>query len=159
MAPCQPSRRHGSRLRYTVRVASARFEDDPDLVERYLGEVRTGIPRISAARRVGVTARYVQSYANSNPEFMEALLEAEAEANEPVEAKLYECALAGEDWAIKLWLAKRDAQRWGGAEGGSGTTINGNVIIASAEELDALESRLRARQQELGPAPRRVLDV
>lgn len=124
---------------------SAKFEDDPDLVERYLGCIRTGDMRFQAARSCGVTPRHVQLFAASHPEFADALAEAEAEAAEPIERALYEEAVVGEEWAVKLWLSRRQKERWGEPKAQETT----NIVIVSAEELGTLEAKLAARQREL----------
>lgn len=127
-------------------MPGARFDDDPDLVERYLGEIRTGTLRYEAAKAVGVTARHVQLYAASHPEFAEALLEAEGEAAEPIERAVYEAACGGEEWAVKLWLSRRQKDRWGEPKAG-GTT--NNILLVNADDLATLQAKLESRQREL----------
>lgn len=123
---------------------TAKFED-PDLIQRYLGEVRTGALRFEAAHAVGVTPRSVQLYASAHPEFADELAEAEAEACEPIERALYEAAVGGEEWAIKAWLSRRQKERWGDTRAQETT----NIVIVSAEELATLEAKLASRQREL----------
>lgn len=126
-------------------MRGASFDDDPDLAERYLGEIRTGTLRYEAAKAVGVTARHVQLYAASHPEFADALLEAEGEAAEPIERAVYEAACGGEEWAVKLWLSRRQKERWG--EPKSQTT--NNILLVNADDLSTLQAKLESRQREL----------
>lgn len=135
---------------------SASFEDDPDLVERYLGCIRTGDLRYEAARSVGVTPRHVQLFAANHPEFADALADAEAEAAEPIERAVYEAAVAGEEWAVKLWLGRRQKDRWGETKA-AGTT--NNIVIVTADELADLEARLASRQRELSSGGALIVDA
>lgn len=114
----------------------------------YLRLLRTGVGRHSAAAQAGVDPGTVVRYRTADPGFDEAAVRAEEEAAEPVQAKLYEAALDGQPWAVKLWLGRRAQGRAGGA--------------SWAEEARSVEVSVNGRVEhtvELGPAAARVAEL
>lgn len=96
---------------------------DDAVKAEYLRLIQAGYLRFDAAKRLGVTNTDVKRHFKADPEFQEALIEAELEATEPVENVLYKAALLGEPWAVKEWLTKRDKQRWADPD----KTVNHNI--------------------------------
>lgn len=77
--------------------------------------IRNGHLRFDACRQLDVTVSMVQTAYRADPNFRSDLDEALLEATEPVENALYVSAKAGEPWATKMWLERRDKERWGEA--------------------------------------------
>lgn len=96
-----------------VRTTKAPNKFGPEVRERYLDLLRAGHGRLSACRAVGIHPDTMRRFSRHSEEFRAAVADAEEEAAEPVEAKLYEAATAGEPWAVKEWLSKRATARWG----------------------------------------------
>jgi transposase-like protein len=142
-------------------TTEAPYKFGPDVRLQYLALLRAGHGRINAARSLGISPDTVRRYARASEEFRESVAEAEEEAAEPVEAKLYEAALAGEPWAVTKWLAARMRARWGEEtrkvevqhvlEAGPGMTAIAARVGALAAELEAR----RAALEEAGD----VIDV
>lgn len=86
---------------------------DAEAKDAYCELVREGFLRFEAARRLGFKLATVKKHYEADPDFKEALDEAQLEATEPVEKVLYDAALNKEPWAVSKWLAKRDKDRWG----------------------------------------------
>lgn len=128
-------------------VGVSRFDDDPDLFERYLGELRTGEGRSRAARAVGLDPRQVGVILSERQDLVEEVETAEQEMTDRVEAVLAEAALKGEPWAVVLWLKKRAAPRWGDRDPGPSTQ---NVFLQiNVADTDAFTEKLLQRQAEL----------
>lgn len=130
--------------------------------EEYLTLIRAGHGRHWSARHVGIGPRTVQRLVKADREFAAAVALAEEEASEPVEAKLYEQAEAGEPWAVKMWLERRMQARWGAVP--SVVKVEGEVThevgpgLARVAQLAAQLEERRAALEEAGvSAP--VLDV
>lgn len=114
----------------------------------YLRLLREGRGRHQAAREVGVDPGTVVRYRAADAAFDEEATRAEEEAAEPVQAKLYEAALDGQPWAVKLWLGRRAQGRAGGA--------------SWAEESRSVDVRVSGEVEhrvELGPAAARVAEL
>ena len=80
--------------------------------DRFLEEVRDG-KRIGESAQLCGTSRYlINKYINENVEFAEEVAQAEVQACEAIEAKLFEMASNGHLGAIKIWLFNRSAGRW-----------------------------------------------
>jgi hypothetical protein len=75
--------------------------DDPDLQLKYLRLIRKGVPRGKAAKQCDLSSTTVRNYMKDNPEFYEAVLDAEEDSFDPVEATVRSMARAGDMSAIK----------------------------------------------------------
>ncbi len=67
--------------------------DDVEVRGRYLGLLRVGIPKRTAAVQVGLSHRQVQAYASKNADFAAEIADAVGEGVDPLYAKAYELAL------------------------------------------------------------------
>lgn len=135
-------------------VVSRRFT--PEVREVYLRLLRDGKGRFAAAAACGVHPETVRRHARASEDWREAVLEAEAEACEQVEDKLWEAALDGQPWAVDRWLSSRASNRWAREKVGGGVVVNvvGNVevLVAGVSELRAeLEARRAVLEAEAGP--------
>lgn len=135
---------------------------DEEARRRYLEALRLGHGRHWSARHVGVSPRTVARYVAADRAFAEECGTAEEEAAEPVEAKLYEQATAGEPWAVKLWLERRLSARWGApaqrVEVEHGGTVRHEVEAGPGlARVAALEAQLLERRAALEEAG--VIDV
>ena len=125
----------------------ARFVlEDAEKWGRYLGELRTGAGRHRAARSVGVTRKAVEAWLSEHPKEAAAAAEAESEALEAVEDRLWEAAVTGEPWAVKMWLERRAPDRW--SERGAGGGGNGVTLVVDPGELLALARGLPVEERE-----------
>ncbi|MGH7744422.1 MAG: hypothetical protein ACREQ5_06310 [Candidatus Dormibacteria bacterium] len=130
-------------------------------VDCYLDLIRKGEGLSRAARRLNVDPRTMRDNRKMNPEFDEMVKMAEAEAAEPVEIKLYQAALDGEPWAVRMWLERRSSERWSAPA----ASVNVNVqagLAPGTERLLALAAQLEARRAMLMPGPpdgANVIDV
>lgn len=79
---------------------------------QYLQNLRSGMRRGAAAKAVGITRETVYHHRKKHPEFAEEERQAEIEACELVEDKLYSMAIKGNIRAIEMWLSKRSPERW-----------------------------------------------
>lgn len=118
----------------------------------YLGLLAAGHGRFSAARACGVNPETVRRYMRASADFRDQVAEAEAEAAEPVEAKLYAAALDGEPWAVKEWLSKRARGRWGAEPAAaSGVTVNvlaaGDVAVGTGRLSAVVELRRQLEER------------
>jgi hypothetical protein len=103
----------------------------------------------------------MRRYARASEDFRQAVADAEEEAAEPVEAKLYAAALNGEPWAVKEWLTKRMKARWGETARQVDINVSGTVALEAGPGLaaiSALAAELEARRAALTEAGD-VLDV
>lgn len=119
-------------------------------VSAYLEWIRKGEGLSRSARRLGLDPKLFRDARRANEEFDEAVRAAEHEAAEPVENKLYEAALQGEPWAVKLWLERRSPERW------NAPPIAVNVqhgLAPGTEQILALSQRLEERSKALGLSP------
>lgn len=121
----------------------------PEVRETYLALIRAGHGRLSACRAVGVHPDTMRRFARHSEEFKQAMIDAEEEAAEPVEAKLYEAALAGEPWAVKEWLTKRNRARWGDPAQRVEVEVSGTVAVEAGPGLEAVVGRVAAMQRAL----------
>lgn len=120
-----------------------------DEITRYLDLVRSGEGLTKSARRCGLDPRLVRNTRRDNPEFDEMVSMAELEATEPVESELYKAARSGEPWAVKLWLERRNKERWG--EPTKTVQVNHTLDAAPGmERIMELQARLEQRQRMLG---------
>lgn len=118
-----------------------------DELSAYLEHIRLGEGLHRAARKIGVDPRLVRQARKVNPEFDEMVKEAETEAAEPVESVLYSAALAGEPWAVQLWLKQRSSARWSPPA----TTVKVEHNLApSLESIMELAKTLEARREMMG---------
>jgi len=113
----------------------------------YLEWIRKGEGLSRAARLIGVSPASVREARKANLEFDEMVKAAEVEAAEPVEGKLYQAALQGEPWAVKLWLERRSSDRWSPAPQ---TVKVEHSLTPGTEQIVDLAQRLEARRQLLG---------
>ncbi len=67
--------------------------DDVEVRGRYLGLLRVGTPKRTAAVQSGLTHRQVQGYASKNPDFAAEIADAVGEGVDPLYSKAYELAL------------------------------------------------------------------
>lgn len=134
------------------------YKFGPDVRARFLDLIRAGHGRFSACKAIGIHPETMRRYARNSPEFQEALAQAEEEACEPVEAKLYELAKAGEPWAVKEWLTKRNKARWGDASKQLDINVSGTVELEGGAGVRAIASRVAELQRALEER-QRVLEV
>lgn len=85
----------------------------PEKQEAYLKLILAGEGRHTAARAVGAAPATVARFMGLNAAYERAVLMAEEEYVERVEAILYTSALNAEPWAVKEVLGKRNSKRWG----------------------------------------------
>lgn len=126
---------------------------DTEAKEAYLSLIREGFMRFEAARRLGFTLSTVKKHYAADPEFKEALDEAQLEATEPVEKVLYDAALNKEPWAVTKWLTKRDKDRWGEEPAEVNIKVNhelGPGLAAVQILILELEKRRALREAESG---------
>ncbi len=121
----------------------------------YLEMLRKGFGRYKAQDFIGSDRRAVRYYLEIHPEFRDEILAAEEEASEPVENVLYQRAIDGEPWAVKMWLQGRMYQRWGEKSvvkhEVSGTIeVTANNIIGELAELREKLLKRAALQLEAG---------
>lgn len=129
----------------------------PDKQEAFLALIRLGSRPLAAAKSLGLAANTVKNYARSTPTFAEALELAHHTAAEPIEANLYEAALEGDQWAVKLWLTAYNPEVWGAQT--QKVEISGEInhVVGEGSPMsDILELQQRALQrsddQALGSA-------
>lgn len=92
----------------------------------YLDHLRSGMPRATAAAKCGVSQETVTRHIEQYGSFAEAVSQAEMQADDEIEAALYEAAKSGNIPAIQTWLFNRRSDRWrdvkslhlSGADGG-----------------------------------------
>ena len=113
---------------------------------QYLVLLRKGHGRFKAARKAGVHPSTVKRYVDANPAFKDEIVEAEAEAMEPIEDVLYTKANDGEPWAVKLWLERRNAAKWG-EKAQVLHTHTGSVEIEPAGVMKAVAALAEQLQQ------------
>lgn len=123
------------------------YKFGPDVRSRYLDLIRAGHGRNSAARAVGINIETMRRYARASEDFRQELADAEEEAAEPVEAKLYAAALDGEPWAVKEWLTKRMRARWGEVARQVDVNVSGQVQLEAGPGLVAIEGLARELEQ------------
>lgn len=107
------------------------FDNDEDAWQTYLGALRVGEGRHRAAKRLGLTARAVSAWLKVNPDRQLDVDDAEDEAVELVEDRLFEAATMGEPWAVQKWLTGRAPERWKPESAGSrlsAGTVNFNIL-------------------------------
>ena len=80
--------------------------------KEFLNMLREGQRRGAACAATGITRETFRQHYNSEPEFADAVNQAEMEANELVEDALFQAAIAGNVTAIQVWLYNRDSDRW-----------------------------------------------
>lgn len=85
--------------------------------------------------------RAVTNWLKSRPLEAQEARDAEDEFTEQVEDKLAEAALAGEPWAINLWLKKRAPERWADRER---VNVGGNVNVVALSSSSELGRMLTA---------------
>lgn len=112
----------------------------PDKQEEYLRLILAGEGRHTAARRLKVAPSTVARFVSLNPAFERAVLMAEEEYVEQVEARLYEAALNAEPWAVKEVLGKRNSKRWGTVP--QEINVNHNGTVTQEVELGPQMSRI-----------------
>ncbi len=78
----------------------------------FLEQLRRGLRRGAAARAVGVSRETVRFHQKHDPAFAAAVEDAEMEACEEIEDKLFELALASNFRAIQMILCNRRPDRW-----------------------------------------------
>jgi hypothetical protein len=126
----------------------APYKFGPEQRVRFLDLIRAGMGRQSACRAIDIHPETMRRYSRASQEFRDALADAEEEAAEPVEAKLYEAAKNGEPWAVKEWLSKRMKARWGETTRVD-VNVSGTVEIEPGPGMTAIAARVGALQQEL----------
>lgn len=106
----------------------------------YVRLLRQGVRRYKAAEIVGVSYPTVWTHLKSDPEFAEAVSQAEMAKLDEVEEALYETALAGNVTAQQVVLYNRRPDEWADQR-----------MIKARQELAAAEAAA-AQVQEGGPA-------
>ena len=121
----------------------------------YLQALRDGMRRTAAAQAAGVDFVTVWHAMKDDPEFAEAVDDAEVEACDPIETALYDAAQSGNVPAIQTWLYGRSKGRWKPPNvkteisGPGGGPIEHNDVGATDEaridRIMAIVERARAR--------------
>lgn len=81
--------------------------DDGDLQFKYLRLIANGSPRGEAASGCNISSTTVRRYCAHNPDFLEALLDAEEDAFDPIEHTTRQLAKAGDISAIKEYRSMK----------------------------------------------------
>lgn len=81
--------------------------------QQFLDLIAQGHSRTGAAKRLGFQRRTITTRMVRDPEFAAAVVEAEGEVLDEIEAKMMEKARAGHVEAGKFVLERRDPARWG----------------------------------------------
>ena len=123
------------------RTTEAPYKFGPEVRVRFLDLIRAGMGRHAACRAIGIHPDTMRRYSRASQEFRDALSDAEEEAAEPVEAKLYEAAKNGEPWAVKEWLTKRMKARWGDVQR-TEINVTGTVEIEPGPGMTAIAARV-----------------
>lgn len=124
------------------------YKFGPEQRQRFLDLIRAGMGRQMACRSIGIHPETMRRYSRASQEFRDDLADAEEEAAEPVEAKLYEAAKNGEPWAVKEWLSKRMKARWGDINRVD-INVSGTVEIEPGPGMTAIAARVAGLQAEL----------
>lgn len=96
---------------YTIARAKLQ-ESRKNSWDKFLILIAQGHRVSAAAKQAGLSYRTVVNRRRSDPEFKEQLIEAEAQAAEPVEDSLFNAAINGNVPAALEWLKKRSPERW-----------------------------------------------
>lgn len=91
---------------------TAHLMDDEEQFQTFLGLIRTGKPFGLACKVCRITRAAMNQYLDTHPARASQYIDAELDANEEIEAILYEEAQGRQKWAITMWLERRDADRW-----------------------------------------------
>lgn len=121
----------------------------PEVRTEYLALLRAGHGRLWACRHLGIHPDTMRRFARASEDFRQQVADAEEEAAEPVEAKLYQAALEGEPWAVKEWLTKRSKARWGDESAKLEVTVSGTVSVEAGPGLAGVIGRVAAMQAQL----------
>jgi hypothetical protein len=78
----------------------------------YLEYLRQGLRRSKAAESVGVHVTTVWRWAQRDPDFANAIDQAELDSCEVIEDALFQKAKGGHVTAIQVWLYNRWPERW-----------------------------------------------
>jgi hypothetical protein len=97
-------------------MAAAKFTAKPQ--QKFLDQLRQGVRRGAAAEYLGFARRVIDTYIADNPDFAEAVEDAEKDADELIEEAMFQAASNGNVAAAKLWLERRSPDRWAPARGG-----------------------------------------
>jgi hypothetical protein len=146
----------------SVKMTTAPTKFGPDVRVRFLDLVRAGHGRHTACRAVGVSPDTFRRFYRADEEFRQAVADAEEEACEPIEAKLYEAAKEGEPWAVKEWLTKRNRARWGETAHKIEVEVTGQVELTAGPpvaRVAELARMLEERRQVLAEGGAGVLDM
>tara|TARA_R110002126_G_scaffold114762_1_gene253390 strand:- start:107 stop:805 length:699 start_codon:yes stop_codon:yes gene_type:complete len=120
----------------------------PEKQEAFLALIRLGTRPLAAASSLDLAANTVKNYARSTPDFAEAMELAHHAAAEPIEEKIYEAALDGDPWAVKLWLTAYNPEVWGAQT--QKVEISGEIshIVGEGSPMsDIIELQQRALQR------------
>lgn len=135
------------------------YKFGPDVRARYLDLLRAGHGRQSACRAIGINIETMRRYARASEEFRQQVADAEEEAAEPVEAKLYAAALNGEPWAVKEWLTKRMRARWGEEARKVDINVSGTVELEAGPALRDVAALAAALEERKALLAGDVIDV
>lgn len=117
--------------------------------------LRQGHGRYESARLVGISSETVLRHRKGDGKFRAACEDAELQAIEPIEKKLYEAAEEGEPWAVKMVLERRDPERWRDTSKTqvsvlhSGTVAHLHLEGPPTSRIEQLEQQLAQRRREL----------
>ena len=99
----------------------------------YLASLRKGARRGQAAEACGVTSQCVRDYIERDPDFKDAIDEAEIAAHEAVENALWHKAKNGNVQAIVFWLTNRMPDKW---QNVNRHEFRGQIAALSKGEVD-----------------------
>lgn len=115
--------------------------------QQFLQCLREGMLKQAACEACNIGYRTFQRYMAADPEFRVEVEAALAYAREKVEHVLYEAALQGEPWAVKMWLSAHDKSTYGDRIQVEKTVTH--EIGSSLEAVLALREQLEERRQVL----------
>jgi transposase-like protein len=119
--------------------------------DRYLGSIRSGMRLGEAARAAGVCPSTIRTWRKTYPEFDDACYDAEVDAQDKVEAKLYEVIEEkGDAKLIIFCLTNRSPDRWKTrAPGGSEAPVRKQEAKTTDEMAQALRDYMDANKPTL----------
>jgi hypothetical protein len=131
--------------------------------QEYLDLLRAGYGRAAAAQRVNISQRQIRKTIQLNPEFAEAVRDAEGQADDVVQNSLYQKAVGhqavdregnvydvpGSVEAQKFWLANRRTAEWNVGVARTPVTLGVADDIEEIQSLDDLRETGRAVIRQL----------
>ena len=123
--------------------------------------IADGMPKMAAAKEVGFTWETVRSHLNNDPDFYAEYEYARVAASEPVEMVLREAAMAGDPWAVKMWLESHIKDVYSPKQV---IEVNQHHTVEidagnAREEIEKLQARLQERKQVAIEAGSGVIDA